>query len=267
MKRYKISEFAAMVGLSQSKIRFYEKYGLFEVKRSRNGYRYYTPEDAFRVNAFRTLLQYGFTVERAIEMLDEKQAGEVFLNSLETQKAHLNQEIQLLNYRLHRLDYAIDLIKFKPCSDFQVVDAVDYLYVHASHGRDFSISIENEDLIACLVELLSISSYARIISRADFDGPGDCVNPSYIMVIPLSEIHMLPDPHDPRLHQLNMGKCLAFRRRATRDQSVHKSTFQKALDYMERHGYQMRSDFVIFPSFLNLDGEGQDVENVLIPIK
>ena len=48
MKRYRISEFAAMVGLSQSKIRFYEKYGLFEVKRSRNGYRYYTPEDASR---------------------------------------------------------------------------------------------------------------------------------------------------------------------------------------------------------------------------
>lgn len=89
MKHYKISEFAAMVGLPQSRIRFYEKYGLFEVKRSKNGYRYYTPEDAFRVNAFRMLLQYGFTVERAIQMLDEKQSGDVFLNSLMTQKVCL----------------------------------------------------------------------------------------------------------------------------------------------------------------------------------
>jgi len=267
MKRYKISEFAAMVGLSQSKIRFYEKYGLFEVKRSQNGYRYYTPEDAFRVNAFRTLLQYGFTVERAIQMLDEKQSGEKFLHSLENQQIHLNQEIQLLQYRLSRLKYAVNLIKSEPCSDLQVLDVTDYLYVHASYGRDFSVSLENDDLIALFVELLSITSYARIISCSDFSSLSDTINPSYIMTLPFSEARLLPNVHDKRLHQLNMGKCLSFQRYATREQSVKKATFQSAFTYMENHGYQMRADVLIFPSFLNLDGKGQDIETVLIPIK
>ena len=267
MKHYKISEFAAMVGLPQSRLRFYEKYGLFEVKRSKNGYRYYTPEDAFRVNAFRMLLQYGFTVERAIQMLDEKQSGEVFLNSLMTQKACLTQEIERLKHRLLNLNYAIDLIKSEPCSDFQVIDSEDYLYIQASYGREFSISQKNSDLIAQFVELLSVTHYARIISVTDFKCSGDSVNPSYIMVIPLSEAYLLPDCHDKRIRRLSLGKCLFFHRFATRAQSILKSSYEEAFEYIESHGYQIRADLVILPSFLNLDGNGQDIETVLIPIK
>jgi len=282
MKHYKISEFSAMVGLPQSKIRFYEKYGLFDGKRHENGYRYFTPEDAFRVNAFRTLLQYGFTVEQAIQMLDEKQSEEVFLRSLENQKRHLNRECQLLTYRLQRLEYAMALIKSESGSDFQVVDQEDYLYVHASYGRDFTISVENEDLIARFVEVLSISSYARLIPLADFDNDSEQINPSYITAIPLNEASRLelddfdaaaglPEqksvPADPRLHRLKLGKCLRFHRHATREQSVRKETFREPFAYLAEHGYAVRSDFVIFPSFLNLDGQGQDVETVFIPIR
>lgn len=267
MKRYKISEFSAMVGLPQSKIRFYEKYGLFQVKRNKNGYRYYTPEDAFRVNAFRTLLLYGFTVEHAIQMLDERQSGEVFLQSLEQQKIILNQEIQLLNYRLKRLEYTLDLVKSKLCSSFQVIDMEDYLYVRASYGRDFTVSVENDDLITEFVELLSITSYARIIPYLDFQDFEGSVNPSYVSALPLCEAHRLSDQHDKRIGRLKLGKCIRFQRYATRTQSVQKSTFSDAFTYMEEHGYQLRDDLVIFPSFLNLDGEGQDIETVLIPIK
>ena len=64
---YRIKEFAAMTGLPPSKIRFYEKHGLLSALRDDNGYRVFSPEDAFRSNAFRVLLQYGFTVERAVQ--------------------------------------------------------------------------------------------------------------------------------------------------------------------------------------------------------
>lgn len=267
MKHYKISEFAAMVGLPQSKIRFYEKYGLFDVKRSENSYRYYTAEDAFRVNAFRMLLQYGFTVERAIEMLDEKQSGEVFFHSLCEQRRHLDQEMQLLEYRLERLDYAMRMIKSEPGSSFEIVDLEDYLYIHASFGRDFSVSVENADRIAEFVELLSITSYTRIIPWADFQNENDYVNPNYVTAIAVKEAHRLSNREDPRLRRLKLGKCLRFRRYATRAQSVKKDTFNEAFLYLADHGYQMRDDLAIFPSFLNLDGQGQDVETVVIPIK
>ena len=47
-KGYYIREFSNMTGLPQSKIRYYEKIGLFKVKRMKNGYRWFSPEDAFR---------------------------------------------------------------------------------------------------------------------------------------------------------------------------------------------------------------------------
>ena len=80
---YRIKEFAAMTGLPPSKIRFYEKHGLLATRREENGYRVFSPEDAFRANAFRVLLQYGFTVEQAVAMLDAEQGTDDFKRSLE----------------------------------------------------------------------------------------------------------------------------------------------------------------------------------------
>ena len=40
-KGYYIREFSCMTGLPQSKIRYYEKIGLFKAKRMKNGYRWF----------------------------------------------------------------------------------------------------------------------------------------------------------------------------------------------------------------------------------
>ena len=79
VRMYRIKEFAAMTGLPPSKIRFYEKHGLLATRREENGYRVFSPEDAFRANAFRVLLQYGFTVEQAVAMLDAEQGTDCLL--------------------------------------------------------------------------------------------------------------------------------------------------------------------------------------------
>ena len=111
-RTYKISEFAAMTGMSPSKVRFYEKAGLFCAnEREENGYRVFTPQDAFRANAFRVLLQYGFTVEHAIEMLDAKQDSAGFEGSLRSQRETLQRQIDLLNYRLRRIDGALEALE------------------------------------------------------------------------------------------------------------------------------------------------------------
>ena len=88
-RTYKIGEFAAMTGMTPSKVRFYDKAGLFEsTLRDESGYRAFTPHDAFRANAFRVLLQYGFTVERAIAVLDERQGTVEFEESLKCLRYH-----------------------------------------------------------------------------------------------------------------------------------------------------------------------------------
>lgn len=110
VRMYRIKEFAAMTGLPPSKIRFYEKHGLLATRREENGYRVFSPEDAFRANAFRVLLQYGFTVEQAVAMLDAEQGTEEFKRSLEDQQAKLRREADLLRYRLAKIESALALV-------------------------------------------------------------------------------------------------------------------------------------------------------------
>ena len=180
-RAYKISEFAAMTGMSPSKVRFYEKAGLFCAnEREENGYRVFTPQDAFRANAFRVLLQYGFTVEHAIEMLDAKQDSAEFEGSLRSQRETLQRQIDLLNYRLRRIGGALEALEKSRAvqqgspgnlvtgSDFELADIDDQVYVKASKGYDFSVSSENRQEIAAFYELLSVTNCARILHKKTF---------------------------------------------------------------------------------------------------
>jgi DNA-binding transcriptional MerR regulator len=266
---YSISEFSNMTGLPQSKIRYYEKQGLFVVRRQENGYRWFKPEDAFRVNAFRGLLLYGFSVEEAIRMLDEKQQTKRFEASLQEQKQALTHQKQLLEYRLTRLENALRVLEDCPGEDFAVRQIDDILAVYASHGRDFTVSAHASELIAQMVDLLSISSYARVVPIAQITGTADTVDPSYVAAMPASEAWRLGGPEvleNRHLHRLPMGKCLVYHRSMTRAESVQRESYAPMLRWLSAHNYKMCGPVIIFPSFMNLDGEGTDVETITVPL-
>lgn len=278
-RTYKIGEFAAMTGMTPSRVRFYDKAGLFTSgARDENGYRAFTPHDAFRANAFRVLLQYGFTVDKAIAMLDARQGTDDFEASLEQQRAQLQRNADLLRYRLRRIDSALDLLAYErehqkaaPASsyasdNFALVDIDDQIYTEASRGSDFSVSLENRSAIADFYELLSITNCARIIGKADLEGDADTVDPSYVICMPAGEAWRLGDRDLSGLHRLEMGKCLRYRRQITRAQSIRKETFAPLLTYLERHGYRLRGDVLLLPGFMNLDGQGADIETLLVPV-
>lgn len=273
-REYKIGEFAAMTGLTPSRIRFYEKQGLFPVRKHPNGYRYFTPNDAFRVNAFLVLLVYGFSVDDAIAMLDAKQGTPEFERSLREQRVRLERKSSELRYRMQRIDSALDLLgpgNPRQGGRFEVVDIEDQLYVRASQGDDFGVSRRNEREIAAFYELLGVTSCARIISRSQLlSREKDSVDPTYVICMPESEgfhLEALGGRDMEHVHRLAMGKCLRFRRQITRTQSVRKETFSDMLAWLEGHGYRLRADILLLPGFLNLDGQGSDVETLLAPIE
>lgn len=263
---YRMKEFAAMTGLPQSKIRFYEKQGLLLSDRQENSYRVFTPEDAFRSNAFRVLLQYGFSVGEAVAMLDAKQGTHEFGQSLLEQREKLLREADLIAYRLRRLDSALDLVNSGHSLEFELVDAHDQLYINASHGRDFSISLENEKTIAEYYDLLSVTSCARIIKKADLIDGSSTVDPDYVVTMTEHEKHRLSADARKQVTRLCLGKCIRFRRQVTRTESVRKETFHALFGYLEDHGYEIRGDVILFPSFLNLDGQGSDIETLYVPV-
>lgn len=276
-EHYTIGTFAAMVGLPQSKVRFYERSGLLPIRRLENGYRYFLPEDAFRMNEFRVLRSYGFSVEEAVQLLEENQSKEAFRQALKAQRKRLFDEQERLKNRITNIERTLDLIKtsdrltdspgeLEQCSRFSIVDCPDYLFVRASHGRDFSISVRNAQALAEFVALMPQTRYLRIIRRACFESEGD-VDPDYIVGLPVTERWRIENSPEDQLELIKMGRCLCFLRRESRTTSVHKETYAPVFTYLREHGYRIRGDMLLFPTFLNLDGEGTDIEYLYIPIE
>jgi DNA-binding transcriptional MerR regulator len=263
---YKISEFAKMVGLPQSKIRFYEKYGLLHVHKDKNGYRYFTCHDAFRVNAFRVLLQYDFTVEKAIQMLDDNQSGEKFINSLENHRQELQTQIEIMSNRIMKINKVISLLKEGYRNKFEVTEMEDFIYVIASNGTDFSISMKNAEIIEQFAELLSITSCARIIKKEELIQRKDLISPSYASVIPISKESYLGHYDKSKVGRLVLGKCIRFYRKKTREESAKLESFNELFNFMNENSYNLRGDVLLLPTFLNLDGSGSDIEILYVPI-
>lgn len=261
-----IKEFAAMTGLSQSKVRFYEKHGLLNAGRQENGYRDFSPEDAFRSNAFRLLLKHGFSVEDSVRMLDEEQGSEEFANSLRRRRAETEREMELLRYRMQRIDHALYHMESEPNENFDLLDCPDYLYVRVSRGRDFSISLESDTEIAAYYDLLGITTCARIIRKDDLENDCEFTDPSYIVAVPEPDSIELVESVRASSERFCLGKCIRYRRTATRAESVRKESYAPLLRYLDAHGYRLRDDILIIPLFLNLDGKGKDIEVLLVPV-
>ncbi|WP_350454800.1 MerR family transcriptional regulator [Slackia heliotrinireducens] len=263
---YSISEFAAMTGLTQSAIRFYERHGLRLSDRQENGYRVFTPEDAFRSNSFRLLLQYGFSVDDAVRLLDAEHGAEDFVEALLDREKELRYEADVIECRLRRIRSALDALNDGDIPGFELVDIEDFYYVAASRGRDFSVSMEGVGARTELYDLLYVSHCARIIHKDDLMGDASEVDPDYINGIVASELHRVSDATRAQLKQLQLGKCVRFRRRLNRMESVKKSTFDDLFAYLEGHGYRLRGDILILPTFLNLDKTGNDIECLCVPV-
>jgi len=264
---YKIREFSAMTGLSQSGVRFYEKQKLLKVHRDESGYRSFLPEDAFRLNSFRVLLGYGFSVNEAVAMLDVKQNSEGFINELAQKKEALQYEADLLKYRLIKINSALNFLNHEQGSEFSMVDMPDQIFIRASNDRDFSVSIENKQALAEYYRLLSITSCARIIKKSDFDNQNPTVKPSYMLTLHENESHRLSKETLEKTEKLILGKCIRYQRKATREESVKKESFNDLMTYLDSHGYQLRNDICLYPAFLNLDGEDSDIETLFVPVK
>ena len=264
---YKIKEFSAMTGLSPSSIRFYDKHGLFELNRSENGYRIFSPNDAFQSNAFRTLFKYGFSIDEAAHIVNEKQGCSEFAESLRGRKAQMQREIQELQIRIGHIDRALHHLEQEENGMCTEVEEQNFLYARASNGLDFSIAKHHRLAIAEYYELLGLTFCSRVITKADLESDSPTLDPSYVISIKEENKHLLSAEALDESEVIELGHCVFFRREATREESAQRSSYAPLYEYLEAHDLAIKGDALLFPLFLNLDGEGRDVETVYVPVK
>ena len=266
-RTYTIGEFSSMVGLPASRIRFYDKYGVFKCHRNSSGYRYFTAADAFRANAFRILRGYGFTVEKAVELLNQKQNSPDFIQSLLNHQENLDGQIEQLKWQKQRLREAVSALSGDIQEGFSITNMENQLYVCASQGKDFSVSGRNAPILEVFADLIPMTSFARIIPLERLTGEKDIIIPNYVNSIPKSKAVHLGSYDQSVVKELFLGEVVHYRRKKTRQESLRKESYTDLFAYLADRNLAISGDIILFPTFLNLDGDGTDWENLYIPIK
>jgi len=114
----KIGELATRSGLTQSRIRFYEKIGLLRtVDRRTNGYRVYPPEALVALEVIATAQAAGFSLDEIRTLMPsdlEKWDHDALMETLQSKVAEIGRLQERLARTKARLEGLIDEIEARP---------------------------------------------------------------------------------------------------------------------------------------------------------
>ena len=106
---FRIGEFSRLSRVSIRMLRHYDQLGLLKPSHtdSFTNYRYYSADQLPRLNRILALRDLGFSLEQIGSMLDEDLASEQLLGMLKLKQAEIQQQMQIEQLRLTRLEARI----------------------------------------------------------------------------------------------------------------------------------------------------------------
>ncbi|HSL44320.1 MAG TPA: MerR family transcriptional regulator [Anaerolineales bacterium] len=112
---FRIGEFSRLSRVSVRMLRHYDQLGLLKPSHtdSFTNYRYYSAEQLPRLNRILALRDLGFSLEQIGDMLDEELPSEQLLGMLRLKQAEIQQQMQIEQLRLARLEARIQQLNGK----------------------------------------------------------------------------------------------------------------------------------------------------------
>jgi DNA-binding transcriptional MerR regulator len=107
---FRIGEFSRLSRLSVRMLRHYDQLGLLKPSHidSFTNYRYYSADQLPRLNRILALRDLGFSLEQIGNMLDEELTSEQLIGMLKLKRAELEQQVQVEQLRMARLEARIN---------------------------------------------------------------------------------------------------------------------------------------------------------------
>lgn len=121
---FKIGEFSRLSRVSVRMLRHYDQLGLLTPSQTDpfTGYRYYSADQLPRLNRIIALRDLGFSLEQITGMLDEDISADQLLGMLKLKRAEVEQQMQLEQQRLSRLEVRIRQMHESPAhSTYDVI--------------------------------------------------------------------------------------------------------------------------------------------------
>lgn len=265
-EQYRIAEFARMVGIDPSTIRYYEKQGLPGMRRSKNGYRVFDRYDAFQMNVFRSIYARGYSIDRALKRMAPTDL-KTLIRELEENSGTMERERLLLEGRSQWMRETLDLLKKLEAGEEMLwrIDLEDHYYLPASHLNDFSITQKNGRVRSAWEEWLG---YTRFVALGDSValGRGEWSVLSLGEAVGASAFERLGYPMDDTARHLPMGECLCFPSQKV-SQGGGPPRYGQVLDYMEKHGLEPWGHYLEF-YLMFYTGEDIDIDGIIaLPVR
>ena len=113
---FKIGEFSRLSRVSVRMLRHYDQLGLLKPSQtdSFTNYRYYSADQLPRLNRILALRDLGFSLEQITEMLDEDLSTDQLLGMLKIKRGEVEQQMQLEQQKLARLEVRIRQMSESP---------------------------------------------------------------------------------------------------------------------------------------------------------
>ena len=107
---FRIGEFSRLSRISVRMLRHYDQLGLLKPSHtdSFTNYRYYSADQLPRLNRILALRDLGFSLEQIGNMLDEELTSEQLIGMLKLKRAELEQQVQVEQLRMARLEARIN---------------------------------------------------------------------------------------------------------------------------------------------------------------
>lgn len=266
VRLYSIKEFATMAAISPSAVRYYQKNGVIKPEQQANGYFMYTKHDAFRINSFRMLLSYGFSVQEAVNLLDTSYSSPSFFERLSEKEFELEQELIRTKSRLKMLRHARTMLH----GEYKIFEFDEFATAYIARVSDednFLIAEDCKEEVAQMAECLGQSRYVRMLDPEDLKKDDLYWKPSYGMYVSEKDAEWIFPGEKSNLIKIESGRVLKYTRRINRKKSELRASYQKLFDYMSENNLEFRGEVLLFPHFFNLDSDANDFETIIVFLK
>lgn len=265
--KYRIAEFAKMVGVEPSTVRYYEKHGLPGHQRDENGYRTFSEFDAFRMNTFRSIYARGFSIKEAVQMLENPSRKDLLLG-LRKNCTDMERELLLLAERKRWAEETIRILELREAGEPMLwhMELPDFYYLPASVKGDFSITQENGDVRDFWEEYLGYTRFVGIADGARFVG-GERAYIDCGEAVRAEDFTGFGFPTDGTVRRLEMGDYLCFYDAGVHPDHVSLADHPAVEEYLRAHGLEAAGEMLLFYLMLYIQDEGSSGGVMALPVR
>lgn len=265
--KYRITEFGKMIGLDPSTIRYYEKKGVYRQVRNEKGYRLFNKQDAFLLNNFQAINCRGYSIKESTKLLQGQTIKEA-IESLNDNVCEMQKELLFLTEKKKYTEETIDLLQRLQKDPKKVYRCTlgDYCMLPASFDGDFTITQKNSKVREKWQEFMPFTRYIGYGKTIELlkENPRE---PDYGQVVKLDDFIRFDYPGDETVETIHLGECICFFCVYDENERIKLEDYPFVKQYLRENQLELQDRFLIFFLMMHLQGVGDDVGMMVIPVK